>query len=87
MTGVSFNMATFMNDSMNAVNQKGNSVQEAMKDIYIIDEQGNKTEEIDPGKLVDVQFQIGQYNTMIESISSVAKSITDSMKSIAQRAS
>ena len=32
-----------------------------------------------------LQFEVGQYNAMLESLSSVTKSMTDMMKSLAQR--
>ena len=37
-------------------------------------------------QLVAIQFQVGQYNTMMEALATVTKSMTDMMKSLAQRA-
>ncbi|HJD98155.1 EscF/YscF/HrpA family type III secretion system needle major subunit [Mailhella massiliensis] len=36
---------------------------------------------------MSLQFEIGQYNTLMEALSTVTKSMTDMMKSLAQRAS
>ncbi len=75
-----FNMGTFISKSNESITAQGGIIEAAMENIY--DSEGK----VDPGKLVNVQFKIGQYNTIVESISSVTKSITESMKSIAQRA-
>ena len=34
-----------------------------------------------------IQFEIGQYNAMVEMLSSISKSLTDMMKTLAQRSS
>lgn len=39
----------------------------------------------DPAALLDLQFQLGQYNTMVELSSSISKSLVDSLKSICQK--
>ena len=36
---------------------------------------------------ISLQFEIGQYNAMMEALSTVTKSMTDMMKSLAQRSS
>lgn len=41
--------------------------------------------EIDQTELLELQFAMGQYNAKLETISSVAKSIQDMLKSLAQR--
>lgn len=38
-----------------------------------------------PEDMMALQFEVGQYNAMLESLSSVTKSMTDMMKSLAQR--
>ena len=43
--------------------------------------------ELDQGTLLKLQFQVGQYNAMLEMASSVSKSLTDMMKTLAQRTS
>ena len=42
---------------------------------------------IDQTKMLEIQFYIGQYNAMLEMVSSVSKSLTDMMKTLAQRSS
>ena len=42
-------------------------------------------EKVEPEDMVVLQFEVGQYNAMLESLSSVTKSMTDMMKSLAQR--
>ena len=37
--------------------------------------------------LLTIQFQIGQYNAMLEAASSIAKGTTDMLKTLAQRTS
>lgn len=39
----------------------------------------------DPSALLDLQFQLGQYNTMVELSSSISKNLVDSLKSICQK--
>ena len=42
---------------------------------------------IDQTEMLEVQFYIGQYNSMLEMVSTVSKSLTDMMKTLAQRSS
>ena len=42
-------------------------------------------DEVSPEDMIALQFEVGQYNAMLESLSSVTKSMTDMMKSLAQR--
>ena len=42
---------------------------------------------IDQTEMLEVQFYVGQYNAMLEMVSSVSKSLTDMMKTLAQRTS
>lgn len=43
--------------------------------------------ELNQGELLKMQFQVGQYNAMLEMVSTVSKSLTDMMKTLAQRTS
>ena len=38
-------------------------------------------------EMLVIQFEIGQYNAMVEMLSSISKSLTDMMKTLAQRSS
>lgn len=42
---------------------------------------------IDQEALLKVQFQMGQYNALLELTSSIGKSVTDMLKTLAQRTS
>lgn len=42
-------------------------------------------EDLTPENLLNLQFQMGQYNTMVELTSSISKSLSDNLKSIAQK--
>ena len=44
-------------------------------------------EELSNEQMISLQFEVGQYNTMMEALSTVTKSMTDMMKSLAQRSS
>lgn len=37
--------------------------------------------------MIMLQFQLGQYNAMVETVSNVTKSMTDMLKSLAQKVS
>ena len=41
--------------------------------------------EIDQMQMLEMQFAMGQYNAKLEAVSSMTKSITDMLKSLAQR--
>lgn len=38
------------------------------------------------GDMLKLQFQVNQYNTLLETVSTVSKSLTDEAKQLAQRA-
>ena len=41
--------------------------------------------EVDPIKMLALQFSMGRYNAMVEATSSVVKGLTDTAKTLAQR--
>ena len=41
--------------------------------------------EVDPIKMLELQFNMGRYNAMVEATSSVVKGLTDTAKTLAQR--
>lgn len=43
-------------------------------------------QDLDPMKMLDLQFKMGKFNAMIEATSSVTKGLTDTAKTLAQRA-
>lgn len=45
---------------------------------------GNK--DLDPMQMLNLQFKMGRFNAMVEATSSVTKGLTDTAKTLAQRA-
>ncbi|WP_051445347.1 EscF/YscF/HrpA family type III secretion system needle major subunit [Desulfocurvus vexinensis] len=45
-----------------------------------------KDGDLDPMKMLQLQFDMGNYNAMVEATSSVTKGLTDTAKTLAQRA-
>jgi hypothetical protein len=45
------------------------------------------TQEISQAALLDIQFKMGEYNSIMELSSTVSKGVTDMMKTLAQRSS
>ena len=73
------NLGDMFNNALDSINKKGADIQAKMDKLMEADG------EVDQTALMQLQFQMGIYNTMIETLSNVTKSITDSMKSLAQR--
>lgn len=72
------NIGQTFNSMFDSVNNMGASLQKQMNDM-------SSKGEINQTDLLKMQFAMGQYNAMIETLSSVTKSVTDSLKSLAQR--
>lgn len=73
------NINELFSSSVESISQKGADLQKQMEAI-----QNNG--QVSPESMLALQFQMGQYNALMESVSTVTKSVTDTMKSIAQRA-
>lgn len=73
------NINSLFSSSMDSIESRGAELQAQMEAI----QNGG---EVGPEQMLALQFEMGQYNALIESVSTVTKSLTDSMKSIAQRA-
>ena len=74
-----FNVNQMFDNTLNGVARKGSSLTSKMEQLA----KGDKLSQED---MVSLQFQVGQYNAMMESLATVTKSMTDMMKSLAQRA-
>ena len=72
------NISSMFSQSLDQVSQKGSDLNTKMAEIAQGDELSNE-------QMISLQFEIGQYNTLMESLSTITKSLTDMMKSIAQR--
>lgn len=73
----SFSVNDIFNKFANTIETKGNELQKEMDAI------GDDMKEQD---MLKMQFQLNQYNTMLEMTSTVTKALTDEAKQIAQRA-
>ena len=73
------NISELFNSGIDNVGKRGEALQAKMNDLLSQDE--IKTED-----MLVIQFEMGQYNALMESLSTVTKSLTDSLKSLAQRA-
>ncbi len=78
-----FDMSSFMSTCFDTLGESGNNLNAKLDGLG----SGADGEEIGPEEMLQLQFSIGQYNTLVESMSNVTKSVTDAMKSVAQRAS
>lgn len=84
MSGVSINtpgmdLGKMFNDGLNSVGERGKTLQTKMETLL-------SQENVSPEQMMQVQFEMGQYNATMEAVSSITKSLTDSLKSLAQRA-
>jgi type III secretion protein F len=73
------NIGGFLNQAIEKLSDKGADFQTR------IAEMSNKAEGISQEDMLNLQFEMGQYNAMIESVANVAKSLTDTLKSLAQK--
>ncbi len=72
-------LGKLFNHGMDEIASKGKELQTEMETIMA-------QEEVSPEDMLAIQFKMGQYNAMLESLSTITKSLSDSLKSIAQRA-
>jgi len=69
------------------LNQKVSSAGEALQtDIEEALSDSDNDADLDPIQMLDLQFKMGQFNAMVEATSSVTKGLTDTAKTLAQRA-
>lgn len=71
-------LGKLFDNGLSAIGDKGKALQEKMDALM-------SKEKVNPEDMIQVQFEMGQYNVLMESISTVTKSLTDTMKSLAQR--
>ena len=82
MSGVStqgLDLGKMFNTGVDSISDKGKALQTRMDALMGKDE-------VSPEDMLAIQFEMGQYNAMLESLSSVTKSLTDMLKSLSQRA-
>ncbi len=76
-----FNISQMFDQSLQSIEQRGASLNTKMNDLL------SDGKEISNEQMIQLQFEVGQYNALMESLSTVTKSMTDMMKSLAQRSS
>ncbi len=75
-----FNISQMFENTLQGISTKGSDLNAKMESLADGSELSNE-------QMISLQFEIGQYNAMMEALSSVTKSMTDMMKSLAQRSS
>jgi type III secretion protein F len=83
MEGVSAAMA----DLMKLVAQSGADMKKDITDASNYVDPNTQKHELSQEQLLNIQFNMGQYNAMLEAASSISKSVTDMAKTLAQRSS
>ncbi|MBQ7585626.1 MAG: type III secretion protein [Desulfovibrionaceae bacterium] len=72
------NIQSLFNKASESLNRDGTSLQQKIDSL-------NSKDSIDQKDLLQIQFQMGQYNAKLEAMSSMIKSIQDMLKALAQR--
>ena len=80
ITNRGININNLFNTCVTNLNKYGETLQTEINKI-------SGTTTIDQTKMLEIQFYIGQYNSVLEMVSSISKSLTDMMKTLAQRSS
>ncbi len=65
----------------NRMDQQKATLEEAIAKV------GSGSGEDQQKDMIMLQFQLGQYNAMVETVSNITKSMTDMLKSLAQKVS
>lgn len=72
-------IGSFLTSSLDKLKKSGDDFQNRIKQMT--ENEGGITHEA----MLQLQFEMGQYNALIESVSNVTKSLTDTLKSLAQK--
>ena len=75
-----FNISQMFENSLQSISTKCSDLNAKMEEL-------SNGEELSNEQMISLQFEIGQYNALMEALSTVTKSMTDMMKSLAQRSS
>ena len=75
------NVSDLMQTCFDNINEAGKTLSKNMEALLATNEEISQTQ------MLQLQFEIGQYNAMLEMVSTVSKSLTDMMKTLAQRSS
>lgn len=75
---VGLNFGQMFQSGTDSISSKGTNLQTKLSEL-------GKKGELGPEELLPLQFEMGQYTALMEATSSVTKSITEMLKSLAQR--
>ena len=76
-----FNVSQMFENTLQGISSKGSDLNARMENLLASDQ------ELSNEDMISLQFEVGQYDAMMEALSTVTKSMTDMMKSLAQRSS
>ncbi len=79
--GLNDTMGSIVNDGISFIPGGAKELKDKMADI-----RSGKVED-QATAMIELQFQLGQYNMFVEATSNISKSITDTAKSLAQKVS
>ncbi|OBQ45946.1 EscF/YscF/HrpA family type III secretion system needle major subunit [Halodesulfovibrio spirochaetisodalis] len=75
---MSLDINTMFSQNLGKIEDAGATLQKKMQDTL-------KQGKINPQKMLALQFEMGQYNNLVQATSTMTKSITDTAKSVIQR--
>ena len=87
---IGLDIAQMFYGTIDTIIARGEILSAKLDDISKIDrdpETEGVQSNISQEEMLMIQFEIGQYNAMVEMLSSISKSLTDMMKTLAQRSS
>lgn len=89
---IGLDIAKMFYSTIDSIITRGESLADRIDDLTKVTQGGgpdgtNVNSSISQEEMLVVQFEIGQYNAMVEMLSSISKSLTDMMKTLAQRSS
>ena len=76
---VGINLGDMFKTVTDSLNKSSSAIQAKIESFQ------TKDGSVDPAELMRINFEVGQYNAKMESISSFMKSMQDLLKSLAQR--
>ena len=74
-----FDINQMFSQIQQSIATKGTELQKEMEEI-------SKGSTLSQEQMLQMQFEVNQYNTMLETVSTISKSLTDEAKQLAQRA-
>ncbi|MDR2442235.1 MAG: EscF/YscF/HrpA family type III secretion system needle major subunit [Deltaproteobacteria bacterium] len=75
------NIGSFLEGAVSQITERNDTFQKRVSDMT--SQKGGITQE----DMIQLQFEMGQYNALVESMSNITKSLTDTLKSLAQKTS